>query len=281
MLIGASGQLGTDLVRTLPPGDTVALTHSELDITDSRSVSAAFERYTPDVVINTAAFHRVDDCETEVERAFQVNAFAVRDLAQQCFRFGAALVHFSTDYVFAGEKREPYVETDRPGPLSVYATSKLSGEYFVSAILKEHFLVRTCGLYGSGGSRSKGGNFVETMLRLAGQGKLLRVVDDQVVAPTSTADLARKISQLIQTDAHGLYHVTNQGSCSWFEFARTIFEFAGIEADLEPTTSEAFNSPAQRPAYSALRNLRLESLGLDDMPPWQDGLRRYLAARYP
>jgi dTDP-4-dehydrorhamnose reductase len=281
MVIGANGQLGTELVRTLPPETTVPLTHAEIEIRDPRSVKLAFEQHCPDMVINTAAFHRVDDCETQIEPAFQMNAFAVRALAQMCRQFGAALVHFSTDYVFAGEKTEPYVENDRPGPLSVYGASKLAGEYLVSATLDKYFLVRTCGLYGRGGSRSKGGNFVETMLRLASEGKPLRVVDDQVVSPTSTADLARKISQLIQTEAYGLYHITNHGSCSWFEFARAIFDWAEIQPDLSLTTSADFQARAPRPGYSVLRNLRLESLRLDDMPTWEDALTRYLAARRP
>lgn len=279
MLIGAGGQLGTDFVSILPKETIVPLTHAEIEITDSRSVELAFERYRPDVVINTAAFHRVDDCETQIERAFLANTFAVRGLAQVCRRFSAVLVHFSTDYVFAGEKTEPYIETDRPGPLSVYAASKLAGEYLAGACLPRHFVIRTCGLYGRGGSRSKGGNFVETMLRLAAAGKPLRVVSDQVVSPTYTSDLARKISQLIATEAYGLYHITSHGSCSWLDFARTIFELAGVEADLRPVTTEEFGAPARRPAYSVLRNQRLESLGLDDLPSWQDGLRRYLGAR--
>ena len=214
-----------------------------------------------------------------MERAFQVNAFAVRGLAQACRHFGAALVHFSTDYVFAGEKTEPYVETDRPAPLSVYGASKLAGEYLVSATLSKHFLIRTCGLYGLGGSRSKGGNFVETMLRLADQGKPLRVVDDQVVTPTYTMDLARKVNQLIESEAYGLYHITNRGSCSWFQFAQAIFELSKIEGNLQPVSSAAFRAPARRPAYSVLRNLRLESLGLDEMPDWREGLVRYLRGR--
>jgi len=145
--------------------------------------------------------------------------------------------------------------------------------------LERHFVIRTCGLYGLGRSRSKGGNFPETMLRLAAQAKPIRVVNDQVVTPTYTADLARKVSQLILTEAYGLYHITNGGSCTWFEFAQRIFELAGVSADLTPVTAEAFGAPARRPAYSVLRNLRLEKLGLDDLPLWEDGLRRYLAER--
>jgi dTDP-4-dehydrorhamnose reductase len=278
-LIGANGQLGSDLCKVLQSETLIPLSHEDIEITDANAVGRTFEQHRPDVVINTAAFHRVDDCETQMERAFQVNAFATRGLAQECRRCGAALVHFSTDYVFAGEKREPYVETDRPGPLSVYGASKLAGEYLVASTLERHFLIRTCGLYGLGGSRSKGGNFVETMLRLARQGKPIRVVSNQVATPTYTADLARVISQLIRTEAYGLYHITSGGSCTWFEFARKIFEFAGVSADLKPVSAEAFGAPARRPAYSVLQNGRLQALGSDDLPEWENGLRRFLAKR--
>ena len=281
MVIGAGGQLGGDLQRLLPASDCVPLTHADIEITDSESVRRTFDRHQPDVVINTAAFHRVDDCETQGERAFHTNALAVRGLAQACRAIGAVFVHFSTDYVFDGEQSEPYVETDRPGPLSVYGASKLAGEYLVAASHPRHFVIRTCGLFGLGGSRSKGGggNFVETMLRAAALGKPLRVVSDQVVTPTATADLARKVLQLVKTDAYGLYHITAKDSCSWFEFARTIFELSGVHADLTPVTAEAFGAPARRPRYSVLRNRHLELLGLDDLPLWQDGLRRYLDER--
>lgn len=281
MVIGAGGQLGGDLGKLLPAEDCIPLTHADIEICDAESVRQAFERHQPDVVINTAAFHRVDDCESQGERAFQTNALAVRGLAQACRARGAVLVHFSTDYVFDGTQTEPYVETDRPGPLSVYAASKLAGEYLVAATHPKHFVIRTCGLFGLGGSRSKGGggNFVETMLRAAAQDKRLRVVSDQIVTPTPTADLARKVIELLQTESYGLYHITAQGSCSWYEFARTIFEFSNVRADLQPVTAEAFGAPARRPTYSVLRNRNLELLGLDDLPPWQEGLKRYLEAR--
>ena len=281
MVIGAGGQLGGDLQRALPASDCIPLTHTEIEITDPESVREAFDRHRPDVVINTAAFHRVDDCETQGERAFQTNALAVRGLAQACRAREAVFVHFSTDYVFDGGQSEPYVESDRPGPLSVYAASKLAGEYLAAVAHPKHFVIRTCGLFGLGGSRSKGGggNFVETMLRAAAQRKSLRVVIDQVVTPTATADLARKVLQLVNTDAYGLYHITAQGSCSWYEFARTILEVSGVQADLTPVTAEAFGAPARRPPYSVLRNRHLELLGLDDLPPWEDGLRRYLHER--
>lgn len=279
MLIGANGQLGSELARALASETLIPLMHAEIEISDPASVRQAFERYQPEIVVNTAAFHRVDDCEAQGEQAFRINALAVRDLALVCREFNATLVHFSTDFVFGGEKRQPYAETDCPRPLSVYGASKLAGEYLLSASHTKHFLIRTCGLYGIGGSKSKGGNFVETMLRLAAQGKPIRVVDDQIVSPTYTVDLAAKLKELIQTDAYGLYHISGTGSCSWYEFARRIFELAGIKASMTPTTSEAFGAAARRPKYSVMRHSRLVGLGLKDMPSWDDALTRYLAER--
>jgi len=279
MLIGSTGQLGSALLQELRSEDVVALTHADIEVTDSASVRRSIELHRPQIVINTAAFHRVDDCESQVEKAFEVNAFAVRNLALACLEFKAGMVHFSTDFVFGGEKQEPYLETDRPEPLNVYGASKMAGEHLLAAVLPRHFLIRTCGLFGIGGSKSKGGNFVESMLWRAAENKPLRVVNDQVVTPTYTVDLARKVSDLIRTDAYGLYHISSNGSCSWFEFAQSIFELAGVKADLGPTSTEALGAPARRPRYSVLRNYRLERLGMDDMPSWKDGLSRYLAER--
>jgi hypothetical protein len=174
----------------------------------------------------------VDECEGEAARAFAVNAVAVRRLAETCRDLEATLVHFSTDYVFGGPARTPRVETDRPDPQSVYATSKLAGEHLVRATGGRHFVIRTCGLYGLAGASGKGGNFVETMLRLAREGRPIRVVADQVCTPTSTAELARTIGRLLRTDAYGLYHVTNNGQCSWYEFAERIFGLLDLHPDL-------------------------------------------------
>jgi dTDP-4-dehydrorhamnose reductase len=278
-VIGANGQLGKDLCKLLVRHEVAGLTHQDVEVTEPASVSAMFLRHRPEVVINTAAFHRVDNCETQVEFSFQVNAIAVRNLAIASREQNATLVHFSTDYVFAGDKKTPYEESDAAQPLSVYGASKLAGEHLALAANPKTFVIRTCGLYGVGGSDSKGGNFVETMLRRAAEGTPLRVVADQVVTPTYTVDLARKVSDLILTDAYGLYHVSSNGSCSWYEFAQRIFEFAGIHTDLSATTSDAFRTAAKRPAYSVLRNRRLEALGMDDLPFWEDALRRYFAER--
>jgi dTDP-4-dehydrorhamnose reductase len=221
----------------------------------------------------------VDDCESQPERAFAVNCFAAWSLALFSKEFGATLVHFSTDYVFGGEKRRPYVESDLPRPLNVYGASKLAGEYLLAAMLPQHFVIRSCGLYGLGGSKPKGGNFVETMLRKAQSGETLRVVDDQVLTPTHTPELARKVAELVRTRHYGLYHITCQGECSWYEFAKKFLELAGLKPDLRRVASAEFHTPAPRPAYSVLDNARLQSLGMDDVKHWEEALQDYIRER--
>ena len=279
LLIGADGQLGSELRQAFRDHDLVPLTHADLELTDPAQVRATFSKYRPRLILNTAAYHRVDECEDYPDRAFAVNAIAVRDLAVAAKQIGAILVHFSTDYVFDGLHRQPYREIDPPGPASVYATSKLAGEYFVRAIHERHFIIRSCGLYGVAGSSGKGGNFVETMLRLAGEGKEIRVVGDQVLTPTSAKELARKVRQLVETGQYGLYHITNNGACSWYQFAAAIFELSGLTPALHETTAAAFGARAARPAYSVLDNANLRSLGLDDLRDWQQAVEAYLADR--
>lgn len=277
LLIGADGQLGRELRQVFGDDDLAPLTHDDLELTDRVQVQDVLRKYRPGLILNTAAYHRVDECEQYPERAFAVNATAVRDLARAAKEIGAVLVHFSTDYVFDGGQRTPYRESDPPRPLSVYATSKLAGEYFVRATLPQHFVIRTCGLYGPAGRRSKMGNFVETMLRLVRDGREIRVVGDQIVTPTSAGELAGKVRQLVETRAYGLYHITNNGECSWYEFASAVFEVAGLRPRLQETTAAAFGAPATRPAYSVLDNANLRSLGLDDLRDWRDALTDYLA----
>ncbi len=279
LVIGAKGQLGTDLVKVMSDWKVAAAARADVDVCDFAGVRQKLAGLRPELVINTAAFHRVDDCEDEVAQAFLVNAHAVRNLAQACADHNAALVHFSTDYVFGGDRNEPYTEDDVPTPKSVYGTAKLAGECFVRAYCPRHYVVRTCGLYGLSGSSGKGGNFVETMLRLAREGKPIRVVADQVLTPTYTRDLAHKIKELVQTGAFGLYHLTNSTSCSWYEFAGKIFQLAGLRPDFGPTTSAAFAAKAKRPCYSVLGHARLLAAGLDDMRPWPEALADYLSAK--
>ena len=279
LILGAGGQLGSELVNILQDDTLIPLTHRDIDMTDEQQVNNILSSNMPDIVINTAAYHKVDDCEDNIELSFATNSFAVRNLARICNELGIILVHFSTDFVFGGEKKTPYVEDDCPNPGSVYAVSKLSGELFVRNICSRYYVIRTCGLYGAKGQSGKGGNFIETMIKLANSGKKIKVVSDQIVTPTYAKELAAKVSQLIRTDKYGLYHITNNGGCSWFEFASAIFELTGIDADISPTSSSEFASRARRPAYSVLENRNLRLLGLDDMAQWRDALKVYLAEK--
>lgn len=281
LLIGAAGQLGQDLSPVLQKGghEVVAVTHEQLEICSPEAVGRAVAGARPECIINTAAFHRVDDCEDQAERAFAVNVTGVRNLAEGAERTGAALVHFSTDYVFGGGKRTPYLESDLPQPLSIYAMSKLAGEFAARRYCSRHFVIRTCGLYGMGGSRSKGGNFVETMLRLAAQKKTIRVVADQIVTPTSTADLAERVLSLIESQRHGLYHMSSTGECSWYEFAAEVFRLSKVEADLQPTDSWSFGAKARRPAYSVLDNCQMRAAGIAEFRPWREALAEYMRQR--
>ena len=233
------------------------------------------------MVVNCAAYNFVDKAESDPAGAFAVNAWGVRDLALVCRDLDCVLVHFSTDYVFGLDetRRRPWAETDAPGPVSVYGLSKLAGEYLVRSLCPRHFVIRTCGLYGVWGSGGKGGNFVETMLRMAGQGKPLRVVADQTCTPTYTVDLAAASADLIATGRYGLYHLTSAGACSWHEFARAIFDLAGVKADLTPIGSREFGAAARRPAYSVLSSAAGADLNLSPMRPWSEALAAYLDER--
>lgn len=281
LLIGAAGQLAQDLLPVLQKrGHAVtAVRHEELEICSAEAVRQAVAEVRPEWIINTAAFHRVDDCEDQGEKAFAVNVMGVRNLAQAAEEAGAALAHFSTDYVFGGEKRTPYTESDLPQPLSVYAMSKLAGEFAARHYCSRHFVIRTCGLYGMGGSRSKGGNFVEAMLRLAAQGKTIRVVADQIVTPTSTADLAERLMPLLESERYGLYHMTSTGECSWYDFAGEVFRLARVSADLQPTDSKSFGAKARRPGYSVLDNCAMRAAGIVEFRPWKEALAEYMRRR--
>ncbi|MBM3118913.1 MAG: dTDP-4-dehydrorhamnose reductase [Chloroflexi bacterium] len=278
-VIGASGQLGSDLCKQLDAADLVSLTHSNIEITSLDSVRDSFQKYRPDIIINTAAFHRVDDCEADPDKTFRVNALGARNVAVVAQKLGAKLVHLSTDYIFGGEDEPrtiPYTEFDTPVPPNVYGRAKLAGEDFVRHLCPRHFIVRVSGLFGVAGSSGKGGNFVETMLKLAKERDELRVVNDQVFSPTYTKDLAGKIAQLITTEYYGIFHITNRGSCSWYEFTKEILRLAGLKTPVTPITSDQFPQKAKRPNYSVLDNYHLRLLGMDDMRPWQEALKDYL-----
>jgi dTDP-4-dehydrorhamnose reductase len=274
VVIGANGALGTDLMDVLE--NPVAATHADFDICDKDAATAFLKEANPDAVVNTAAFHQVPMCETETGPAYEVNTLGSRNLAEICKEIGAHFVHISTDYVFDGKKGQPYVETDLPAPLSIYAITKLAGEHTAFAYGDRVSVVRSCGLYGEVPTRAKGGNFVTTMMKLGKERDLVTVVDDEIVAPTYTYDLAIGIDHLIQSRAYGLFHLSNQGATTWYDFARVIWEEAKLAARLEPTKAAAFQSVVQRPAYSILDNSKFEKATGHQLPHWEDALRRHL-----
>jgi dTDP-4-dehydrorhamnose reductase len=275
-IIGADGQVGSDLARILREDEVVPLYYPEFDITQAQQTREVLRQLNPAAVINTAAYHRVDECEDNPQTSFLVNAVAIRDLALTARELGFILVHFSTDYVFDGRKRQPYVEEDPAFPLSVYAASKLAGEFFVRALAERYFLIRTCGLYGEASSREKGYNFVDRIIALAEEGKLLRIVNDQWVTPTSSAELAEKISELIRTPHFGLFHLTNEGECTWYQFAQEIFSLLGRRPRLKGVDSRSFGARARRPLYSVLENKKAKEIGLSPFSPWPVALKSYL-----
>jgi dTDP-4-dehydrorhamnose reductase len=280
LLIGANGQLGTDLRRVLR-GEWTGLDWPEFDVRSAAQVRAAISAHLPDVVINCAAQTNVDQCEDEPAEALSVNADGARHVAEGARDAGAAIVYISTDYVFgaAGACDRAYDEGARPGPINVYGASKLAGEHFTLAGNSRALIVRTCGLYGHAGARGKGGNFVNTMLRLAHEGKPIRVVNDQRLSPTSTVECAVKIVELIEHATVGICHVAAPDHCTWHEFAAAIFAEAGLAVDLQAISSDQYPQRARRPAMSALRSSRLGEIGVAPCRPWRTMLREYLQTR--
>jgi len=279
VVIGANGQLGTDVRAAYESAghDVVALSHAEIEIRDRAAVHRSLTAARPDVVVNTAAMHNVDACESDPESAMAVNATGPHNLALSGRDLGFLLMHVSTDYVFDGEKRAPYVETDLTRPVNAYGRSKVRGEQLVAETLPAHFVVRTSGLFGHAACRAKpSGNFVQVMLRAARDTGEVRVVADEIVTPTFTQDLARQMVRLSETSAYGVYHATSQGETSWFEYARTIFELADLPVTMHVAKTSDFPRKTPRPSYSVLDNAALRTAGLDIMPHWRDSLARYL-----
>lgn len=280
-VIGSNGQLGTDVFEAFTNAghDVVGLTHADMDVRDASAVEHAFARVRPDLVVNTAAMHNVEACEADPSSALEINATGARILAEASRRHGSALMHVSTDYVFDGEKGTPYVETDQPRPLGVYGTTKLAGEQMIAEVLDAHYIVRTSGLYGHAPCRAKPrGNFVQLMLGLGRERGEVRVVTDEVVTPTYTADLAGQMVRIGESSRFGLYHATSQGETSWFDYAAAIFDLAGLTVTMTPAQSGDFPAKAPRPKYSVLDNSALRARGLDQMPHWRDSLAQYLQA---
>ncbi|WP_028987330.1 dTDP-4-dehydrorhamnose reductase [Thermicanus aegyptius] len=275
LITGVGGQLGKDLMLLLKDRtyEVYGFSREELDVTDQFEVKKSIEEVHPDVVIHTAAYTKVDQAEEEMDLAFAVNGWGTRNVAVASEEVGAKLVYISTDYVFDGEKGKPYLEYDRTAPLNVYGASKEMGEQMVRDFHSRFFIVRTSWVYGAYGA-----NFVKTMLRLGKEQLAVRVVNDQIGSPTYTVDLAEALLHLIETEKYGIYHLSNSGACSWYEFAKAIFEEVGMQVTVEPIPTEAFPRPAKRPKYSVLDHRAWRLNGFPPMPHWRDGLKRFLTS---
>ena len=285
-VIGADGQLGTDIVSASRDDGHVVipLTIAQVDVADGAQVQRALALFggAAEVIVNTAAMHQVEKCEADPARAFAVNALGARNLAQAANSCGARLVHISTDYVFDGAKMEPYLESDCPLPLNAYGNSKLAGELFVRSVAEKHYVIRVSGLYGQSPCLEKGGlNFVDLMLKLSRERQEVRVVDDEVLTPTSTREVARQILIMLKGGAtDGLYHATAEGHCSWYEFAREIFRLSRSPVTLNKAAPGEFPAKVPRPKYSVLENANLKRQKLNAMAFWKDALADYLRDKH-
>jgi dTDP-4-dehydrorhamnose reductase len=278
LVTGGGGQLASDLESMLSARAAVAAPpRAELDISDDDALARAFDSIGPELVLNCAAFHNVEVCETEENRSFEVNARAVKRLAQRCEEAGAALVHLSTNYVFDGTRDEPYAEDDAPNPRSIYAISKLAGEYAALSYASRALVVRSAGLYGQHGSASKGGNFVTRMLARARQdGAQLRMVVDQRLSPTYTHDLAEALLDAVDRGVTGTLHLTASDACSWFEFTQAILEIADISVPIEPVPTTRPPGGADRPLNGVLARPAADAAGLRPLRHWRDALADYM-----
>lgn len=277
LITGAGGQLGSDLAAKLSDeAEVLALGHGQLDIADDHALGKAFDQASPELVLNCAAFHNVGVCEREEDRAFAVNARAVKRLAERCAAAEALLVHLSTNYVFDGTASEPYTEVDTPNPRSVYAISKLAGEYAALTYAPRALVVRTAGLYGEHGSASKGGNFVTRMVAKAREQGQITMVSDQRLTPTYTRDLAAALLDATDRGVTGLTHLTNAGSCSWYEFTEQILGLAGLDAPLTAVQTTSQPGQPDRPINGVLANHAAAAAGLKPLRPWPEALADYM-----
>jgi dTDP-4-dehydrorhamnose reductase len=279
-VIGAAGQVGQEFAKVVGSERLHLLTHAQVDVADPDSIERGLEGTDCSAIVNLAAFHDVNGCEADPERAFRVNALGAANVAQVAKRRRCRAVFFSSDYVFGQDegRRSPYLEGDRPAPLNVYGTSKAAGEDRVQSTLADHLIVRTSSLFGVTTSR-KGWTFPEMIVRRAQAGEPLRVVNDQYAAPTYTLDLVHSVVSLLEAGATGIVHVTNGGGCSWHELALATLEMAGIEHPVEAVSSSVFASAARRPAYSRLGSDRLASWGVEPLRDWRLALQAYLTEK--
>lgn len=281
IVFGGGGQLGVELCREFDKRgwNVVRVDRQTLDITDPQKVEGAVAQADPQVVVNAAAYNQVDIAENEALAAFQVNALAVRNMAMACRQADARLVHYSTDYVFDGTKGEPYVETDKPHPLGAYAVSKLAGELYAQSYLNDPLIIRTSGVFGPGGMFTPRGNFVEVMLRMAKANHPIRVVHDHVASPTYAPALAVRTVEMVERKMGGVYHLGGGEPVSWYDYAKLIFELAGLSPSLQATDEREYRTAARRPKFSALSNAKLDATGITPMPKFRDAVQAYLDAR--
>lgn len=270
LITGASGMLGYDLQETLKNHELILFNSKTLDITNKQIVNEKIGKIEPDIVINAAAYTNVDACEKNYDDAYKVNALGPKNLAKVCKELDIPLVHISTDYVFNGEKNTPLKEEDEIGPKTAYGKTKLEGEIFIQETCNKYFIIRTAWLYGCNGN-----NFVKTMLELAKNNNEINVVNDQVGSPTYTFDLAIAISKIIETDDYGIYHLTNSGSCSWYEFSKEIFKLSNINIKVNPVSTEEFPRPAPRPKYSVLSDEKWINKGFKPLRNYKEALKDY------
>lgn len=278
-VFGSTGQLGSDLVEVLRQEerfDVIALRHEDADCADADAVSKVLRSTKPQVVVNCAAFVRVDDCEDRPEEAFRVNAIGAFHVAKSCAEIGALCVYVSTDYVFDGSKASPYAENDVPSPINVYGASKLAGEQLVRQAAPRWLIARMASLFGKVGARGKGGNFVETVLAKAKAGQSLKIVNDVRMSPTYACDAARALAEVAQSNTAGLLHLANQGCCTWYEFAQAILAETGLSVGIEPVDSKSYPMKAARPKNSALTSERLDRFVSLPLRSWRSALRAYL-----
>jgi dTDP-4-dehydrorhamnose reductase len=279
-VIGGSGQLGSALREAFAGRELIVPTHAEVPFDDTSAVCKLLDRTHPDVLINCSAFHHVDTCEREPERAFAVNALAVDGAAEVCAARGVAFATVSTDYVFAGTLGRAYREDDAVGPLTAYGASKAAGEFLTRRHGARHWIVRTSGVFGTAGTSNKGYTLIEKVLRQAERGEPTRMVADMIFSPSYAPHVANAMRDLIDAEAYGTHHVTNAGATSWYEFVRTAFAKAGLAgAPLEPATYASLGNPTQRPMHSPLENTTFARAGIAGLPPWPDALDAFLAAR--
>jgi dTDP-4-dehydrorhamnose reductase len=281
VIFGGGGQLGVELCREFSKRnwEVIRFDRQSVDVTDRAKVEAAIAKADPRLVINAAAYNQVDVAEREPMAAFSVNGLAVRNMAMACRQTDSQFVHFSTDYVFDGTKGSPYVETDQPRPLGAYAVSKLAGELYAQAYLATPLVIRVSGVFGPGGLFTPRGNFVELMLRMANSKSAIRVVEDHVASPTYAPALALRTADLVERGATGLFHIGGGEPISWYNYARLIFELAGVDPELKPTNEREYRTDARRPRFSALSNEKMAHAGIPAMPSLREAVALYLKER--